>query len=438
VPALCGVRGIAEDQHRQDTEVQAAGDGEGGVIMASAKCKCKSREHKLQVGVPITVPPWPVLQRGGRPRLRTKNKQVKIKTETSVVPGMQPNEMFGPLNRQIKSRKSFVSQFIEEHFDLTALSIELRKTIASDEAHRPKHRAFGLTGTAIDYRIRAYFLNQPHECDVINSALKCIGQDASTKISSSLSKFFRNLRPARKFLFGLDERQTCEYCIVLAKLDLIYRGILLPEEELVAVRSGKVKEIIKLIDSQITDDLIRLSMAFCQTHKDLIRHFRRATGGSTLAGSQDVIGADFDLLVDGCLFEFKTTINPTRNLRSSLRQVIAYWLLDYDNKFRIRSLAVCFPRQNCIRRFEIHELPGSKLPPQEIRKQFRNRMRAFNRGNSPNSARRNISNAHLVQYNYWAPHAHHQSLSQRAQRSGKSQQPDRVERIQDAARVPTC
>ena len=37
VPALCRVRGDAEDQHGEDSEVQIAGDGEGGVTCACTR-----------------------------------------------------------------------------------------------------------------------------------------------------------------------------------------------------------------------------------------------------------------------------------------------------------------------------------------------------------------------------------------------------------------
>jgi hypothetical protein len=55
-----GVRGIAEDQHGEDTEIQIAGDGEGGVTT--------HMEQKSQPLMSIVIPPSPTLRGGpGRP-----------------------------------------------------------------------------------------------------------------------------------------------------------------------------------------------------------------------------------------------------------------------------------------------------------------------------------------------------------------------------------
>src|SRR5215468_3161024 len=52
MPALCRVRGTAEDIDRQDTEVQAAGDGEGGVrsVKTAARIVGKRDRKRAVVG----------------------------------------------------------------------------------------------------------------------------------------------------------------------------------------------------------------------------------------------------------------------------------------------------------------------------------------------------------------------------------------------------
>jgi hypothetical protein len=51
MPALRGVRDRAEDQHRQNPEIQAAGDGEGGVMTMPAPVI-----GQLRLPVPSGIP----------------------------------------------------------------------------------------------------------------------------------------------------------------------------------------------------------------------------------------------------------------------------------------------------------------------------------------------------------------------------------------------
>lgn len=66
----------------------------------------------------------------------------------------------------------------------------------------------------------------------------------------------------------------------------------------------------------------------------------------------DVGGADFDLLVNGCLFDFKATRRPKITTRQ-LRQMMGYWLLDYDDALKIRSIAVSLVRHGHTEYFNI-------------------------------------------------------------------------------------
>jgi hypothetical protein len=332
----------------------------------------------LKIGVPIIVQPSPILQRGRRPRLRKKHEDGKPKTLKQSLE-IQPNDFFGPLNRQAKSSKSFLSRFIEGRFDLKRLSTEIRENLKNKATRFPNHRNYTLVGTAIDYRIRAYFSNRPYLCTAVISGLSLIGNTTCKNSQTSLSRLFMNAKPARRFLGDRKEHRLCAYCVVVAQLDAIFRvGPLFAEEYIGKFRKLKFEKIADTVDPEVIADLVQLSTSFRQAQSSLIKDFRRTQAGKTLQGSKDVVGADFDLLVDNCLFDFKTTIKP-RDIRACLRQLIGYWLLDYDDRFRIRSIALCFTRQNYTHRFKFRDLLPNIQAFQDVRRTFRNDLRAFNR-----------------------------------------------------------
>ncbi len=62
-------------------------------------------------------------------------------------------------------------------------------------------------------------------------------------------------------------------------------------------------------------------------------------------GSGDVDGADADLVVDGCLIDIKTTIDPARLDREWVYQVFGYVLLDYHDSYELKAVGVYLTRQ---------------------------------------------------------------------------------------------
>jgi hypothetical protein len=103
--------------------------------------------------------------------------------------------------------------------------------------------------------------------------------------------------------------------------------------------------------------------------------------GGSLAGSTDIQGADFDLLVDGCLLDLKAT-RKAKVTTQNLRQLAGYWLLDYQDKFKIRSFAVSLLRHGHTERFDIvRDLrPSGKFT--SLRSTFRRELRRANAAQS--------------------------------------------------------
>jgi hypothetical protein len=58
-----------------------------------------------------------------------------------------------------------------------------------------------------------------------------------------------------------------------------------------------------------------------------------------------------------------------------LRQLVGYWLLDYDNKHRLESVGVVLMRHGHLQRFNIRDLLGTITTPNRLRAEFRDGLR---------------------------------------------------------------
>ena len=72
---------------------------------------------------------------------------------------------------------------------------------------------------------------------------------------------------------------------------------------------------------------------------------RRRSAGPRFAGSASVDGADADLIVEGCLYEVKTTKAPREKLVGAFRQLLGYVLLDWSHDHGLERAGFYFARQ---------------------------------------------------------------------------------------------
>jgi hypothetical protein len=113
-----------------------------------------------------------------------------------------------------------------------------------------------------------------------------------------------------------------------------------------------LEKTLSRVDAVVAADVIGLSSRFYDSHAIMLANARKVIVGGTLAGSADVGGADFDLLVDGCLVDFKAT-RAAKITTQHLRQLVGYWLLDYEDALKIRSLRFSLLRHGHIEYFDI-------------------------------------------------------------------------------------
>jgi hypothetical protein len=154
-----------------------------------------------------------------------------------------------------------------------------------------------------------------------------------------------------------EERQLLRTCYLAGLFDQYYRIGPYPDLPLLQVRPDVTFE--ELIDSLVAevciDDLIALLDAARPALVTLTSDPDRVVVGPTFTGSVDVGGADADLLIDGTLLEIKSRLKNELQQRH-LYQLATYALLDYDDAYHIRHLAMYSARHASLIRWPLSDV----------------------------------------------------------------------------------
>jgi hypothetical protein len=314
------------------------------------------------------------------------------------------------LSSHLDDRHSPVRAFLESQFpNVSAVVQQCKQKLAGIEIIKPltaiPPHAYRLIGTAFDYRTRYYFEDYPSYdtvafkggvklfiysvCDApggvddpesiypllwefFGSAILGVGDDSETGLADST---IGELQPAKRRLEPEQEKVLARYCCGLAYFEQIFRrGIQANTPILQPKPLRSVEALLDLPENAWVDDLCALSWAF---HDDFNHLF--ASKGETLLnpkfeGSRDIGGADADLIVDGCLIDLKVVTQL--HLDSYIYQILGYALLDYNDKYKIREVALYLARHRALLKWTLDELlskvsDGKALPVEALRGQFR-------------------------------------------------------------------
>lgn len=254
-------------------------------------------------------------------------------------------------------------------------------TLRPDSELRPP---WSVLGMAIDYRLRYYFARSETEDLAASSGAALLtglpgaevrrrrnrlgadGRDVPTAnqerwrimwedFTLQFEAFLSESLPVGTRLTRDKENQLCTYCYALALFEEIYRAGPRPTSALLQLsREAGVAAILQIADDPWVDDLRRLSWLF---YDEWYVPLTESSSSSpvlnpTFTGSGDVGGADADLIIDGCLIEFKATIEPKLE-RRTVEQLLGYALLDYDDRYGIGELGIYLVRQGVFVRWEI-------------------------------------------------------------------------------------
>ena len=319
------------------------------------------------------------------------------------------------LTRHLDSRDSPVRRFLYDRFPDTkpALS-DCQAALASAQTIEPNPRVSsgdaGLIGHAIDYRIRYYFAVTPtHQlvayngatiaCDLFrsNASGRRLRNVPERPLPKRLRKeFFASLedtltgtRPVRRRLERVDEEILARYCITLAYFEQVYRrgGASSSDSPLFLLdHPSPVKSVDRLLalaQPHWIADLCNLSWAFYDRYAELLT--LPTVLNPKFLGSPDVGGADADLIIDGCLIDIKTKMNPMDKLAPVLYQLLGYALLDYADVHEIQEVGIYFARQAVLVRWALTDLirvlgRGDMPTIESLREQFEHVAQSSQRG----------------------------------------------------------
>lgn len=249
----------------------------------------------------------------------------------------------------------------------------------------------GLSGTAIDYRLRYYFAVPEIEdtiawlgADKLEAAILDYPEsplrDTVNEFIRALQRDIVALQPIGVRLSAADEARLSRICVVLAYFEQFFRSgrsALLIGMEDGSLRSGA--DILQLPRSGVIEDVATMAAAFFDSQYPLLAS-RAVVLNPTFAGSLDVGGADADIIAGDSLIEFKSgaTDGPIKGW--AVYQLLGYACLDYSDRYRIRKVGFSVLRRNALREWDIEDLVRRLSAGQLGYDSLRAQVRAFAMG----------------------------------------------------------
>lgn len=246
----------------------------------------------------------------------------------------------------------------------------------------------GLSGVAIEYRLRYYFA-----VPEIESTVAWLGADRleaaildypESPLRDTVNDFVRAmqrdivaLQPVGVRLNPANEVRLSRICAVLAYLDQWFRS---GRSALVdgmldgTLRSGA--DILLLPRPEVVEDVATLSSAFFEHQYPLLAS-RRVVLGPRFDGSLDVGGADADLLAGDSLIEFNSAATDSPLEGWEVYQLLVCACLDYSDRHRVRNVGLSVLRRSALREWDIEELVDTLSGGQTGYRVLRERVHAF-------------------------------------------------------------
>jgi hypothetical protein len=295
------------------------------------------------------------------------------------------------LTSGLEDPTSPVRRFFQDRFpNLRLIKREVREQVVGRPTIRQSEAVpYGTVGTAIDYRISCYFpAARPLLEDdwgtvadlgagLVDEHLRAqsgarvlvatgfLSQELANQFFLSLRGTLRELSPIARKLAKTDEERLCRHCFTAALFDEIvrYGGISRSLQESL-IGALELEALLAQASKASIDDLCQMSWAFYDGQQDLLS--AEAVLNPTFDGSRDVGGADADLIVDRCLVEVKTALDPANiKKRSWPWQLLGYALLDYSDTYAVEAVGLYLARQATLVRWPLDEY-ASKLAGRDV------------------------------------------------------------------------
>jgi len=200
---------------------------------------------------------------------------------------------------------------------------------------------WSLVGAAFDYRVRYFFTITPPDQFVAAHGAGLEMQASFFNLATALTTFIENNNPCRELLPLKAEALLARYCYVLAMYESLFRATIV-NSPLFSLRPGaSANEQLTLAPSADIADLVALAEAAAVALEQFF--VKPMIANPKFAGSNDVGGADADLIIENCLIDIKTTKSKSLG-RDDAYQLVGYTLLDYEDEYGISSLGFYLSR----------------------------------------------------------------------------------------------
>ena len=287
------------------------------------------------------------------------------------------------LTSELSSATSWVNNYFKSKFGgvvgFTRVEGPNINTLETKIPTTLKGRSLSRVGTAIDYNIRLEWGLKPLDSSVISAGIKRMELLGPQNTPEERVEWAETVR---SYLTTVDDRSDeglAKTAILLAHLDAGFRSGGIWGEDMAEIARGVAAEgltpsrLLEVTRQEETSEVAKLAGLARESLK--FEERESIMMGPSFDGSPYVGGADADFIIGGCLYEIKTTVNPRRRLSTTIRQLIGYTLLDWNDEFEIREVGVYFSRQGAKVTWDLEDLiartaMNSQTGLSEFRKEF--------------------------------------------------------------------
>jgi hypothetical protein len=209
----------------------------------------------------------------------------------------------------------------------------------------------GLSGTAIDYLIRAALTEGALGCTVATGGAQRIDArdaGAGVRLEREAVAMIDDLAPWQDGLDADELREACRMCLVLARFDQFFRADLQVWTyvgEPLLDQPSLVEYAERVVPPACLLDLETIAGSAIDDHRDL-RMSKPLLLNPKFDLSAALGGADGDLIAGDTLWDFKSSASSTSVFgRDDLWQLIGYALADQSNTYEIASLGIAAIRR---------------------------------------------------------------------------------------------
>lgn len=243
---------------------------------------------------------------------------------------------------------------------------------------------WGAAGTAFDYRVRLLLAPQDPAGFVAAAGARNLArrwrQPSPVAAWSELVEAIADLQTepsgGREPGAHPSSATVARLCGLLALYEQLYRvpaAYLTKHPLLLAGPDAGLDEHLGLVDDRLVNDVAALTLLFTESQPALAGRHQHVVSNPIFDRSNDLGGADADVIVDSTLLELKTVKTPVLN-KITVWQILGYLLADTTDRHEIREVGWYFSRHGYLWRLPVEELlarlHGGTLDLTSAREQF--------------------------------------------------------------------